>query len=720
MARSPAAPSAPLEAAERFFQVALLGLLASGYFAVVGSGLLDTPTVLLVAAGLAARALWVSGLLRLRFTDRQVTAATIAYILFYPADYFFLTRQFLGATVHLVFFVAVVKMLTARTERDYFYLKVIAFLELLAASLLSTNLTFLLFLAAFLLFGVGAFTSGEIRRGALKKGVVVRGQPALPTRLSTLTVLMCAGIFLLTVCLFFLLPRTARAAFRRLQPAQQHLTGFSTQVTLGQLGELKQQNTTVMHVKFLGDPKHQYRLKWRGTALAAFDGRTWSTGPWRDQPVSVQSRQLQMPQDIDRSRFAEYVGYQVQLNPVGTDYLFWAGRLESLHLPAAMVFRTPVDGLRLGYSLNDPFRYVAYSYLGEPGPELLRSLGVPPPAPLSPREREVYLSLPPLDPRMPRLARDIMSRETGAFAGAKALERYLRTNYSYTMELLSHPVPDPLAYFLFQRRRGHCEYFASALAVLLRTQGIPTRVVTGFQSGVYNPISGWHLIRASDAHSWVEAWFPEQGWITFDPTPPDPNAGHSNLLSRVGLYMDAAETFWQDWVLNYDIDRQFTLVSRFEESRQRFNGNWLRSLQENAGRWMDRSGQWLARFAPFLLAGAAAILALWLGGPRAWSWLTARRHARRVMSGKASPADATLLYLRMLELLRRRGLEKPAWITPGEFVRQLPPSPAVPLVEDLTRAYNDFRFGGHNDAGPRIVTLLAALEEKLEAVSDAS
>ena len=90
---------------------------------------------------------------------------------------------------------------------------------------------------------------------------------------------------------------------------------------------------------------------------------------------------------------------------------------------------------------------------------------------------------------------------------------------------LSEPVSDPLAYFLFVRRKGHCEYFASSMAVMLRTLGIPSRVATGFLSGVYNPMTGWQVIRASDAHSWVEAWIPGQGWTTFDPTPSDPFGG---------------------------------------------------------------------------------------------------------------------------------------------------------------------------------------------------
>jgi transglutaminase-like putative cysteine protease len=699
---------------ERFFQISLLGLLTCGYLAVVGSGVLDVPTVLLVALGLIVRTLTVAGLINPRITDRQVTAATVVYILFYPTDYFFLTRELIGATVHLVFFVAVVKLLTAHTERDYFYLKVIAFLELLAAALLSANLTFFVFLAGFLLFGVAAFASGEIRRGAHKPGVVVRGQPALSGRLSALTAFTALGILVLTGCLFFVLPRTARAAFRRLAPTQQHLTGFSNQVTLGQLGELKQESTTVMHVRFLfKESSHEYRLKWRGATLATFDGRRWSVSPGRDQVVPLEGRQLNFPQDFDHGKFAKYVSYEVQLNPVGTDYLFLTGTPTTLQLPTATVLRTSAGSVRLGYNANDPFRYSAWSYLGEPAPGLLRELNVRLPAPLSRETRALYLSLPPLDTRIPRLAQDIMSRAVGEYNQALTLERYLKTNYGYSMQMLTAPVDDPLANFLFKRRKGHCEYFASAMAVLLRTQGIPSRVVTGFQSGIYNPISKRHLIRASDAHSWVEAWFPDQGWITFDPTPPDPNADRYALLSRLTLYLDAAETFWQDWVLNYDIDRQFTLVSNFEESRRHMNGNWLRNWQDSAGEWADGAWQQIKYSGPVVVAWVAGLAAFFLIAPYAWKWLGARVQWRRMKQGKANAGDATLLYLRMLELLRRRGFEKPAWITPGEFVLQLPPELPSPLVADLTRAYQDVRFGGHQEQATRMVSLMEELERAL-------
>ena len=103
---------------------------------------------------------------------------------------------------------------------------------------------------------------------------------------------------------------------------------------------------------------------------------------------------------------------------------------------------------------------------------------------------------------------------------------YLRRNFRYTLKLTGTPGRDPLAHFLFETRAGHCEYFASAMAVMLRAIGIPSREVNGFLPGEYNDLGGDYIVRASDAHSWVEAYFPGSGWITFDPTPPAPDSGY--------------------------------------------------------------------------------------------------------------------------------------------------------------------------------------------------
>src|SRR5438034_5598806 len=163
-----------LVSVERFFQFSLLGLVASGSLAVAGSGYLDTPTIALTTAGLLLRAILICGWLRFEVSERATTFATIAYSGFFLLDYLALSRDFLSATVHLLFFLAVMKILTARTNRDYLYTATIAFLELLAAAILSVNFNFFLFLALYTVFATAALLGGEISRGMRRAPLTAR------------------------------------------------------------------------------------------------------------------------------------------------------------------------------------------------------------------------------------------------------------------------------------------------------------------------------------------------------------------------------------------------------------------------------------------------------------------------------------------------------------------------------------------------------------------
>jgi hypothetical protein len=214
----------------------------------------------------------------------------------------------------------------------------------------------------------------------------------------------------------------------------------------------------------------------------------------------------------------------------------------------------------------------------------------------------------------------------------------------------------------------------------------------------------------------VEAWFAGHGWLTFDPTPPDPNAASAPWFAKLNFYMDAMDVFWQDWVLSYDLDRQLTLAARMEESRRSFNLDWLDtgfggfwSAVRNGFDTAKRFGGWMV--AVFVLLGLGIA-----GGPMLLNWWRQHRRKQRVKAGQVQPGDATLLYARMLELLRRRGFEKPGWLTPQEFTRVLPETPVAMLVSDFTAAYNEVRFGGNKDAATRMVHLL----EQLETVGRAS
>jgi transglutaminase-like putative cysteine protease len=399
-------------------------------------------------------------------------------------------------------------------------------------------------------------------------------------------------------------------------------------------------------------------------------------------------------------RLGRRIEYEVRLSDIASDVIFIAGTPESMIVDVPVVWRSPSGTLRVPRINGAGLRYAVSSVLEEE---------TSPSVQLSPADRVEALVVPPLDERIPRLALDMTAGLATPEERARALERRLRHDYGYTLELLPAPVADPLSTFLFARKKGHCEYFASAMAVMLRTLGIPSRVVTGFLGGVYNPMTGWQVVRASDAHSWVEAWLPRRGWVTFDPTPADPAPPSASLWGRAGLVLDAADQFWQDWVVGYDFERQITLVARMQESGRQLRFAWLGDLDDAAsgvGAGVRAARSYVLEILILFALAAAAILY----GPSLLRKLRADLRVRRAQRGEAQASDATLLYERMLRVLENRGLQKPPWLTPAEFARVLPASELAMLVEDLTGAYNEFRFGGRRDAAPRMVRLLKRIE----------
>ncbi len=700
---NPSGVTAAPRIVNRFFEFSLLGMLAAGYFAVLGSGFLDWPTAILTLLGLCVRALTVAGVIAFEPPPRVVAALAIAYMGFFPVDYYYISGTFLSATVHMVFFLAVLKLLTAKTPRDFGYLKAIAGLELIAAAVLSEGLSFLAYLAVFVLFAIATFASGEVRRAAGAHVVVSRGGlKAFPRRLGVVSACLFGGILFMTVCLFFVLPRTARAAFERFAPARYRLTGFSNRVTLGEIGRIKQSSAPVMHVRsYQGEGF--LPVKWRGAALAEFDGKTWFNPPGQEQVVQVDDGQVVVRSATEGAARGPNLVYQVHLEPLLSDTLFFAGTVETIKIDVRYLRYSrgggfhvaPRFGIRgLNYSAygflpNEwaPGRYTAQLPLGA-----LREL----------------LSLPETtDPRIPELARQMTAGADTPAQKARAIENHLRHDYGYTLELLSKPVADPLAYFLFERKKGHCEYFASSMAVMLRTLGIPSRVVTGFQSGVYNPMTGWQVIRASDAHSWVEAWIEGRGWTTFDPTPFDTSGGEAGVLSRLALLTDTATQFWNDWVMSYDLNHQMALASRMQEAGRsmRFTDFDDLALALKTG---AREGM---RYLSLLIGILALAIVGILYGPAAMAWWRRRRQARKIGGGLSDPSDATILYQQMLDLLAKRGVQKPAWYTPVEFARVVKTPQMAPLVEEATVAYNELRFGGRRDAAPRMLRVLEQIRQ---------
>ncbi len=694
--------------AERFLQFSLLGLVASGFLAVAGSGYLDSPTIALTAAGLALRGLMIAGFFRVELSERAIAIVAVAYAAFFPLDFFLLSRGLLAASVHLVFFLAVVKALTARAGRDYLYLAAIAVVELLAAALLSIDLRFFAALALYLLFGVAALAGAEIRRSVRRaaSSAARGGVRRFHARLALLSGFIALGILALTAALFFVLPRTADAAFSRFA-RHVSLTGFAGQVTLGQAGGIGNNSRPVMHIRiFSSEPPGE--VKWRGAALSDFDGRRWSNPDARTTRIPVENGHADLAENAyGRGRHLEY---RVDFDEIGVNILFFAGVPEKIDVRCPYLVRADGAAYSLDFRPPQGFHYDAYSVVAGP-PESAAPL-YPPPV-LRLEERVKYLQLPAHpDPRIPALARSMAGPAATDLERARAVEHGLRRGYRYTLRPVRREAADPLADFLFTHREGHCEYFASALTVELRALGIPARIVTGFEGGEYNSITGLWVVRASDAHSWVEAWIPGFGWSTFDATPSASSAPSFAFLTRIGLYLDAAGTFWRDWVMGYGVGRQDDLADRLERGARGVGIGWSGALAAVKSGWDSGAAALSRRVVVSIAAAAGLALCIWMMAPPLVRRLRVRRRVERARKGRAGVDDATVLYQRMLHILKRRGYQKPPWYTPLEFANSLPSGPMCAAVAEFTAAYNALRFGNRAAAAPRLSALLDQLERR--------
>ncbi|MGA2963689.1 MAG: DUF3488 and transglutaminase-like domain-containing protein, partial [Candidatus Korobacteraceae bacterium] len=546
---------------DQLCQISLLLLVGTGFFALAGSGKLDLFSIVLVVSALVVRSLALVKKWDWRIPERWTSYLGLLCFLAYGVDLLLVSRGFVAATIHLVLFGLVVKLFSVERYRDLLYLAILAFMEILAAAMLTVETGFLTAFAIFVLVAIGSFICLEIRRSTAVSartglGDITPGPHfrALYRALVGITIAQAVGIALLASLIFFVLPRLSSGYLSQLSQQSDLMTGFGDRVSLGQIGRIQQSSAVVMHVKFDGLRPSEVWL--RGAALTDFDGQSWMASPHAaDAGVHV-SQTFQFPtpaaaaselRNFAGGRSARLVQYRVILEPLGSNILFVVPTPRALFGNMRQVYENfdqSVESLDRDRLLSN---YSGVSDISSPNPDDLKKAhgGIPPDMP------ERYLEVPRrLDPRVADLAVEIVRNQRSVYEKAASLERYLTTNFGYTLELPSERHADPIAHFLFERKRGHCEYFASSMAVMLRTVGIPSRIVTGFRGGELNNLTGSYIIRARDAHAWVEAYIPNWGWLAFDPTP----AGDTlpTRWSKLQLYLDAASEFWRDWVVNYD------------------------------------------------------------------------------------------------------------------------------------------------------------------------
>jgi transglutaminase-like putative cysteine protease len=701
---------------DRYFQVSLYLLVIAGFATIAVTGKLDAPSLLLATVALMVRGYQVAKDQQSLISERVSTLLTLIYVGFYLADLFLLSRTFVSATVHLVLFAIVVKLFSVRRERDHVYLAVLSFLMVLAAAVLTVDSIFLAGFALFMVVSVTTFILMEMRRSSAAALVRAREDQEQGTRKLGWWLAATGPVFMLLILLggtaiFFLIPRVSTGYLGAYAPGGQLSSGFSDSVRLGQIGVIQQSNSVVMHVQIEGDTIGAYDLKWRGISLSLFDGRNW-TNPLPHIPVphAIEGQFLLKPVDDPDlpAHFIRPLHYRVLMEPMGANVFFVAGQPISLKGPYRQI---AMDLSGSVFNADREHAITAYevtSDLAEATPARFQNASKTLPSTISLR----YLQLPRLDPQVGELARQITAHAGSDHEKALAIEQYLSTHYGYTLELPRVVPHDPLANFLFERKQGHCEYFASAMAIMLRVLGIPSRIVNGFRGGEFNDLTGSYVVRARDAHSWVEAYFPGQGWMSFDPTPAGASPTHTRW-DRMLLYLDAASEFWREWVVNYDFSHQQTLQENAIRDTRKTWTQWrdwayarykrllnsARSLQTAV---QNSPGTWSLGF----LGGFVGILLLLSSRPL-WRVLQSRRLAAH--PEHAPQMSASIWYVRMTQRMARRGWRKAPTQTPQEFVTAILDPNLRDSVQRFTRHYERARFAKSVEDAQRLPELYEEL-----------
>jgi transglutaminase-like putative cysteine protease len=561
--------------------------------------------------------------------------------------------------VDLLFLLLIAEALRPLEAENDTRLYSLSFALLLASTAYRPGLLFALAFVAYVGLATVALMVGHLRRLGEKHRT---GEIPVPRAFLLTTAILSGFTLLFSAVVFLTFPRVSRGWSGRGEPLATSIAGFADEVSIGSHGSRIFGNPQiVLRVEFPdGLPADVQTLYWRGRSYDHFDGARWSRSP--RVPPSL------APTAWYTGWGPELLEQRIYAAPLDARILFAVHPTVDIeaHSEIQPVFDNVGDLLYWGSAAP---AYSVRSVRGRPTPEELRSAleGFVP-------ARQFFLQLPPLSPEVRSLADSLLGGLPTQYDKARALVDWFQKEFVYTLELPPSPREATLDHFLLERRAGHCEYFSTAMTVLLRTQGIPAREVNGFLGGEWSEFGSYLAVTQNQAHAWVEVWFPGYGWVPFDPTPVGTGEGFADVAwFWPGRFLfDALQHRWNKWVLDYSIQTQFGLFHRLQEIFSR------RAAMEPARPPGERGRFPLGTF--WWMAGVVVL---------AGTGLTAFRRKRSV-------PRSTRLFLRLRDAGRRAGIPAAALHSPISFTKHLESARhpgAVPAREVVERYLRD-RYSG--------------------------
>lgn len=714
------------------------------------SGELSAPLLVLAYGAIVASWFFDAPLQRVDAHTRWWNLGTVA-ALAVLAFFAWSTGDYIRYAIYFSLLMVVTRLFQSRSSRDVFQLYGLTFIAMLAGAVINPTLTFLAAFVAYVVLLVWGLVLLHIQRDieALQEEQAALGErPAdlawkardlVTGRFLFGSSVLALGIFAASLVVFFFFPRLGMGFFFSQGREGQSVSGFANEIQLGRFGTIKDDYRVVMRVEYPDDPTPEGRtLRMRGISFDRYDGRRnmWvkSTGEpsvmgemtdfgtWVVRHDAI--RGFHVPGEEERQ--------SVYLEPFDTSsdrMVFGEPRIRTIAIDHPDLDRLRRDRIQFRQDIGGDLstvrtkdrllaeeaalRYHVVSQKPRRDGNLLRKAA----GALPPHVRGYYLQLPnELDPRIPALAKEITAGLSTDFDRAVAVEKHLLANYGYTVEGGVDP-DHPLEEFLFVRKKGHCEYFSSAMVLLLRTLGIPARPANGFFGGVWNDFGRYYAVRQADAHSWTEVFFPGYGWFTFDATPPSmvlvpPEEG---VLGTANEWFDSLRLQWYKWVVEYDLQKQIdffqAIAAAMGDLRDLFpqpvgSPKSPRAWKKGIAEWAKRPLTWVLVASPFVLA-----LLLRLGAFHALRDALRRLLRRRE---KYPGGKVGALYHHMLRTLTRQGVGRRTGETPRDLARRLAEEshPAAAEIARLTAAWESVRYAEREVSADQV----PSLEEDLRAV----
>jgi hypothetical protein len=583
--------------------------------------------------------------------------------------------------VDLLFLLLIAEALRPLEAENDTRLYSLSFALLLASTAYRPGLLFAVAFFAYVGLATVALMVGHLRRLGERHGT---GEIPIPRAFLLTTAALSAVTLVFSAVVFLTFPRVSRGWASRGEPLAGSIAGFGDEVTLGGHGSRIFGNPQiVLRVEFPGGVPADFRsLYWRGRSYDHFDGSRWSRSP--GLPPSL------APSAWYAAWGRELLEQRIYSAPLDARVLF------ALHpvvdIDAQSGIQPIVDNVGdLQYWGSAAPAYTVKSIRGRPSPDDLRSArgGFIP-------ARQFFLQTPPLSQEVRALADSLLGGLPTPYDKAQALVDWFQGEFAYTLELPGSPREATLDYFLLQRRAGHCEYFSTAMAVLLRAQGVPAREVNGFLGGEWSQFGDYLAVTQNQAHAWVEVWFQGFGWVPFDPTPAGSGSGFAERAwFWPGRFLfDALQHRWNKWILDYSFQTQFGLLQR---AQGLFSGDTRQDSLPSDGERRGLPGPTLWWLAGIALLGVAGF-----------------RPLRQVV--RVPPS--TRLFLKLREASRRAGVPREALHSPLSLTRHLESTrhPGAAPANRVVNGYLRDRYSGDTLGEEGLSAMSRALREAKSAL----